>query len=98
MPQRQLRGVGVSPGVAVGPALVVRWEVPPVPERAVAASEVGRELERLHEAVAWARERIERTRERALVRAGPDEARIFDAQLMMLQDADLLGPVERLIR
>lgn len=98
MPHRVLRGVGVSPGVAVGPALVVRWEIPPVPERAVAAAEVPHELERLHEAVAWARERIERTRERALVRAGPDEARIFDAQLLMLQDADLLGGVERLIR
>ncbi len=98
MPHRLLRGVGVSPGVAVGPALVVRWEVPQVPEGAVAPAEVGRELERLQEALAWARDRIERTRERALLRAGPDEARIFDAQLMMLQDEDLIGGVERLVR
>ncbi len=98
MPHRLLRGVAVSPGVAVGPALVVRWDVPPVPERTVPPEEVARELERLREALAWARERIERIRERALVRAGPDEARIFDAQLMMLLDVDLIGGVERLIR
>jgi phosphotransferase system enzyme I (PtsI) len=90
--------VAVSPGVAVGPALVVRWEVPPVPERTVPREQVPRELERLREAVAFSRERIERTRERALVRAGPDEARIFDAQLLMLQDVDLIAGVERLIR
>jgi phosphotransferase system enzyme I (PtsI) len=98
MPSRLLRGVGVSPGVAVGPALVVRWAVPQVPEGAVTPVEVDRELERLHGALEWARERIERIRERALVRAGPDEARIFDAQLLMLQDLDLVGGVERLIR
>ena len=46
MPQRLLRGVAVSPGVAVGPALVVRWEVPPVPERTVPREEVARELGR----------------------------------------------------
>ncbi len=28
MPGRIIKGVAVSPGVAVGPALVVRWEVP----------------------------------------------------------------------
>ena len=32
---RTLRGIGVSPGVACAPALLVRWDFPEVPDRAV---------------------------------------------------------------
>jgi phosphoenolpyruvate-protein phosphotransferase (PTS system enzyme I) len=46
-----LRGVGVSPGVAFGPALVMRLDFPEVPDRAVPASQVESEVRRLREAV-----------------------------------------------
>ena len=98
MPHRLIRGVAVSPGIAVGPVLVVSWELPPVPQRTIAAGDVAREVKRLHEALDWATERVQRMRERAEERTGPDEARIFDAQLMMLEDEDLVGGVERLVR
>lgn len=98
MPNRLIRGVAVSPGIVVGPVLVVRWELPPVPERTIASGDVTRELKRLHEALDWATERVQKMRERAEERTGPDEARIFDAQLMMLEDEDVVGGVERLIR
>jgi phosphotransferase system enzyme I (PtsI) len=98
VPNRLIRGVAVSPGIAVGPVLVVRWELPPVPERTIASGDVTRELKRLHEALDWATERVQKMRERAEERTGPDEARIFEAQLMMLEDEDLVGGVERLVR
>lgn len=98
MPHRLIRGIAVSPGVAVGPALVVRWEVPAVPEHAIRADEVEGEVGRLREALAFARERIAGVQARAAERAGPEEARIFDAQLMILDDGDLVAAVERLIR
>lgn len=98
MPNRLIRGVAVSPGIVVGPVLVVRWELPPVPERTIASGDVARELKRLHEALDWATERVQKMRERAEERTGPDEARIFDAQLMMLEDEDVVGGVERLVR
>jgi phosphotransferase system enzyme I (PtsI) len=37
-------------------------------------------------------------RERVAERAGPEESRIFDAQILMVQDEDYLGSVEMLIR
>ena len=52
MSDRRLTGIGVSPGVAVGPALVIRWELPDVPQRVVAEDQVEGEIKRLHEAVA----------------------------------------------
>ena len=84
--------------MAVGPALVVHWEVPPVRQRAISPDEVEPEIARLREALAFARERIQGVQARAAERAGPEEARIFDAQLMILDDVDLIGSTEQLIR
>lgn len=98
MPQQIIKGVAVSPGVAVGPALVVRWEAPAVADRPVGPGGVDGELARLADALTYARERVGRSRAKAAERAGEEEARIFDAQLMILEDRDLLAGVERLIR
>ena len=48
---RTLRGIGVSPGVAVAPALIIRWDFPEVPDRGVRAEQVDAEVRRLREAV-----------------------------------------------
>ena len=98
MTTRALRGIGVSPGVACAPAMVLRWEFPAVPDRTVRPEEVESELRRLHEAVAHTVAQLQDLGERVLRRAGPEEARIFDAQIMMAQDRELLSSVETLIR
>src|SRR6202007_1042984 len=67
-------------------------------DHAIAPDQVTREVERLADALTFAKQRIEHRRERAAERAGPEEARIFDAQLMILEDAELVGGAERLIR
>jgi phosphotransferase system enzyme I (PtsI) len=98
MPHRVIKGIAVSPGVAVGPALVVHWEAPVVPDVTIRADQVAPQIRRLEAALAHAGERIARSRARAAERAGEEEARIFDAQLMILQDHDLRAGVDRLIK
>ena len=98
MNERLLRGVGVSPGIAIGPAVVVASSLPDVPHRVVPRSQVEREVRRLRAAVRDVQRHISELKERAATRAGPDEARIFDAQILMLEDADFLGAIEDLIR
>ncbi len=93
-----LQGIGVSPGVAFGPALIVRLDVPDVPNRGIAPDQVEAEVARLHQAVAAVVETLSALRDRVLHRAGREESHIFDAQIMMVQDADVIGDVERLIR
>lgn len=95
---RLLQGIGVSPGVAVGPAQIVQWDLPDVGERVVAPHEAEEEVARLRKAIAEVRALLEDLRERTERRAGPEEAKIFDAQVLMLEDQDFLGDVERLIR
>jgi len=98
MSRSVIRGIGVSRGVAVGPALVVRWEVPTVSDHAIKRGAVEGEIARLKEALAFAKGRLAAVRAQAEERAGPEEARIFDAQLMILEDAELVDGVEKLIR
>lgn len=95
---RVLTGIAVSPGVAIGPARVVQWTLPVVPHRVIPRGEVEREVARLGEAVAAVREHVEGLRERAEARAGPREAGIFEAQVLMLEDGEFLRAVEQLIR
>ena len=95
---RELRGIGVSPGVTCAPALVLRWEFPAVPDRTVRADQAEVEVRRLHQAVEHTVAALTELGERVLRRAGPEEARIFDAQILMAQDRDFLAGVETLIR
>ena len=95
---RLLRGIGVSPGVAWAPALVMRWDFPQVPDRTVAAGEIEGEVRRLREAVGYVVSHLQGLGERVLQRAGPEESRIFDAQILMAQDEEFLTSVETLIR
>jgi phosphoenolpyruvate-protein phosphotransferase (PTS system enzyme I) len=95
---RLLRGIGVSPGVAWAPAVVMRWDFPQVPDRTVTADEVESEVRRLREAVDYVVSHLQELGERVLQRAGPEESRIFDAQILMAQDEEFLKSVETLIR
>ena len=95
---RSLRGIGVSPGVEYATAMVLRWEFPGVPDRTVRADQVEAEIRRLHDAVEQTVGQLRELGERVLRRAGPEEARIFDAQILMAQDQEFLASVETLIR
>jgi phosphotransferase system enzyme I (PtsI) len=98
MSERLLKGIGVSPGIAVGPAVVVRWTMPDVPHRVVPRSQVEKEVRRLRAAVRDVRRYIQALKAKAEDRAGVDEARIFDAQILMLEDKQFLAGVANLIR
>ncbi len=98
MTERLLKGIGVSDGIAIGPAVIVRWTLPDVPHRVVPRTQVEKEVRRLRAAVRDVRRHIQMLKERAMDRAGEDEARIFDAQLLMLEDRDFLGSIAHLIR
>lgn len=88
-------GIPAAPGIVIGPAHVLRLEIPRVPYVMVAPEEVDREIERFHEAREWAKARIREVRDNTEARLGEVEAHIFDPQLLMLDDAELIdGTVE----
>ena len=98
MSDRQLKGIGVSPGIGVGAAIVVRWTMPEVPHRVVPRTQIEKEVRRLRAAVKDVKRYLQDMRAKAEDRAGVDEARIFDAQILMLEDKEFLAGVADLIR
>jgi phosphotransferase system enzyme I (PtsI) len=93
----RLKGIGVSPGVAVGPALVAiqRMQVIRFP---IAADRVGRELAAIERARQRSREQLEQIRRRIAEIKGADLASIFDAQLLMLDDLMIVGRAADVVR
>jgi phosphotransferase system enzyme I (PtsI) len=93
----RLKGIGVSPGVAVGPALVAiqRTQVIRFP---IALDRVARELSALDRARQRSREQLEQIQHRIAELKGADLASIFDAQLLMLDDPALVGRAAAVIR
>jgi len=82
------RGVPASPGIAIGPAYVLRRERLVIPEYRIVKEQVGSEVKRLERAFRDTHERLEAIREgmkdTGLV------ADIFDAQFLFLKDPTLL--------
>jgi phosphotransferase system enzyme I (PtsI) len=93
----RLTGIAVSPGVAVGRAVIlmlrteaIRFPIPP--ERVV------REVAALHAARDQSRHQLQDIRDRVQKARGVELAAIFDAQLLMLDDALFVGRAEEIIR
>lgn len=91
-------GLGVSHGVAFGPAYLVMPDALRVPRRAIEGDAVEGELERLETAIQRARGDIDRVREVLRAAGKPGEAAIFDSHLLILEDGELLERARNRIR
>ncbi len=94
-PVRTLRGVAAAPGLSAGPAVVWRDTAVVIP-RATSRSPA-QESQRLAAARGAAREQISQLKASVSTTASPEEAAIFDAHLMFLDDAALLEKAQAAI-
>ncbi len=93
----RLIGIGVSPGIAVGRAVIltlrteaIRFPIPP--------DRVGREVAALHAAREQSRHQLQDIRDRVSKARGHELSALFDAQMLMLDDALFVGRAEEIIR
>ena len=94
----RLRGVAVSPGIAIGRAYVQRPQEIVAPNYLVAPNKVDEEVERFRAALARTHEEIRESRTRLAEKIGEDHAKIFDAHLMILEDTKAIEDTEVLVR
>ena len=94
---QRLTGIGVSPGIVSGRAViliqreqVLRYHVP--------AARLDHELERLEASRRRARQQLIDIRAGVALRRGPEMASIFDAQLLMLDDKMLVPGAAEIVR
>ncbi|HEY4309710.1 MAG TPA: phosphoenolpyruvate--protein phosphotransferase [Pirellulales bacterium] len=95
---QRLQGIAVSPGVAIGEALVMGNEGFRIPRRFVARDAVEEELLRLEAAFAESVVQVEHNRDAVSIELGREYGSIFEAHLQMLRDARLRAELEQLIR
>lgn len=93
-----LRGIGVSPGVAIGHVHLVDRRQVRFPTYHVSAAEVDGELARLEAAVREATAALNALRERLVAEGDGEHTPILDAHLLMMQDPLLLEGARRHIR
>jgi phosphotransferase system enzyme I (PtsI) len=92
-PERRLRGIGVSPGIAIGPARTFRLRSLDIHPRSV--DDPLAELARYDDAVDRARKELRALKEQTAKELGDRQAAIFDAHLALLDDPALRPEVER---
>ena len=87
-----LRGIGVSPGIAIGPALL--FDVSPLDIPRYAVDDPGGELKRFSVAVEAVRQDLEQLRTQTAEALGEKHAEIFQAHLMLLDDVTIRQEIE----
>lgn len=90
-----LKGVGASPGVAIGPAFVFQAEdLSFDPER---VGDAQAEAQRAESALQRAGEQLAAIYDKVLKENGEEQAAIFDAQMQMLADPELVESIRKSI-
>ena len=93
-----LKGIGASPGLAMGAVLRLEVEELAVHEREIAPHDAEAELAAFTGAVEASRRELAGIRDGIGAELGPDEAAIYDAHLLILDDPELLRAVETGVR
>ncbi len=96
-PEIRLQGIGVSPGIAVGPAERVGKALEEPEHLIIERAEVETERQRLNEAIIATREQILALQEKISTAEGENDSAIFDAHLLILEDSSILNEVLRIV-
>ena len=93
-----LRGIPVSNGVCRGKILVLSKGRRTVGQRAVSEAEVAEEVNRLEKALIATRQQVLEVQKKVSTNLGAEQAGIFDAHLLVLEDPVLLDEVVRTVQ
>ena len=93
--EKVYRGIPVSGGVSRGAVYVLVPSENCVPHRKISAAEIPSEMERLEKALIQTRQQIIDVQRQVEEAMGAEDASIFDAHLLVLEDQTLLDEVSR---
>jgi phosphotransferase system enzyme I (PtsI) len=97
--ERKVTGIGISTGIAIGPAFIIEQSGVPVPEYDITSAGVEKELKRLHGAIAKVQKHLGqlRTKAETLPEGAEDMTLLLDAYKGMLSGSRLVRGVEDII-
>lgn len=95
IPEIVVQGIAASPGIAPGQVFRHIQSDLELPSYQVRPEERAEELARFERALIATRQQIQRIKQEVEKNLSADEARIFDAHLLVLEDQALIGETER---
>ncbi|MBK1877989.1 phosphoenolpyruvate--protein phosphotransferase [Pelagicoccus mobilis] len=93
--EQVLSGIAASPGIATGQIYLLAEREIKVPKYAISTSKMADEEIRFDNAIVETRQQIQNIQDEIRNSIGEDEARIFDAHLLVLEDQALIGETIR---
>lgn len=93
-----MKGIGVSPGIAEGTALILNKQKIDIEDEYIDEYEVDSEIQRFISAKEQSQEQIEAIYEDTLKKMGKSEAEIFEAHIELLNDPSIAEKVEHNIK
>jgi len=93
VPELEFKGLGVSSGIAAGPARVLKPSDATVPDYAISDADVPRELIRLEQALIVTRRQLRDIQQRVGSALGSESARIFESHLHVVDDASFIEEI-----
>ena len=93
--ETRFRGIGVSPGIAHGVIHVVRDDLDDVVRYHIEPSQIGNEIARFETALVQTRVQILEMQQKIAEAIGAQDAAIFDAHLLVVEDRTLIDEVLR---
>ncbi|RAI83492.1 phosphoenolpyruvate--protein phosphotransferase [Macrococcoides caseolyticum subsp. hominis] len=91
-----LKGIGASDGIAIAKAYLL--VEPDLSFNNDKVADVDAEVEKFKAAINQSKVELTQIRNNAEIALGPDKAAIFDAHLLVLEDPELINPIENNIR
>lgn len=91
-----IQGIGASPGIAIGKVLLKKDPELKIEKRKVVSTD--EEIKRLSESIQICKKQINELYEHTLKNIGDEEAKIFEAHSMILEDPEFLGQVKEKIQ
>ncbi|WP_163652399.1 phosphoenolpyruvate--protein phosphotransferase [Listeria sp. PSOL-1] len=93
---KELKGIAASDGIAIAKAYLL--VEPDLSFEKSVVTDAESEVKRFHSAVEISKKELATIRDKAAASLGEDKAQIFDAHLLVLNDPELLGPIEESIK
>ncbi len=91
-----MKGIGASPGIAIGKALVVEENEIIIEKKEI--SDIEAEIKKLNEAVELSKAELTAVKDKVAREVGEEEAEIFAAHILVLEDPEFIGEAENKIR
>lgn len=97
-PEIILHGIAASPGIVLGKAYIFTKHIPRIEEKSISAEDAEKELLRLHHAQERSEKELEKILKLTEEKVDSQKAKIFEAQIMILEDSVLFDSIKKKIQ